>query len=119
MVFENPFLEPLLVLVKRQIPVGGRFLNEGVARLGIVWINQLFGRECRATFFALVAIGTCGVAVWTFTADITIGEEMSSLRVIELFGCLFDKLTVVIEFAEVVGSELVVNLTGRARIDIE
>ena len=44
---------------------------------------------------------------------------MSSLRVIELFGCLFDKLTVVIEFAEVVGSELVVNLTGRARVDIE
>ena len=55
----------------------------------------------------------------TLTADISVGEEMACFRVVELFGRLFNKLAVIIKFAEIIRRKLMVNLARCARIDIK
>ena len=96
---EDPLLKPLLVLIKRQIPMGSGFLNERIARLGVIGVDELFGRKGRTALLALVAIGAEAVAVRTFATDITVGEEVTGLGVLELLGGLLDELAVVVELA--------------------
>ena len=55
----------------------------------------------------------------TLTADITVRQKMTCFWIIELFRCLLDELTLVIEFAEIIRRKLMVNLTRRTRIDIK
>ena len=46
----------------------------------------------------------------TLTADITVGQEMAGLRVVELLGCLLYKLTGVIHLTEIIRCERVMGL---------
>ena len=107
---EDPLFEPLLVLVEREVPVFGLLLGEWVAIDGVVWVDEFVWRKGGTTLLALVAIGTRSVAAWTFATDIAVGEELLSLWVIELLGGLLNKLAVVVEMAEEVRCQLVVDL---------
>jgi hypothetical protein len=118
-ILENPLLQPLLVFVQRQVPVLGGLLGQWVTVDGVIRIDEFIGREGSTTFLALVAVGTEGMATWTLTADVTVGEELLGLLVIELLGGLFDEFSVLVEFLEEVRSELVVNLARRAAVNVE
>ena len=54
-----------------------------------------------------------------FAGDVAVGKELAGLFVVELFGFLLHKFTLVIEFAEKVGSGLAMGFRGGAAIDIE
>ena len=97
----------------------GWFLDEWIACLGVIGIDEFLGRERRTALLALVAISTQAVAVRTLAADITVGEEVTGLGVIELLGGLLDELAVVVELAEVIRSQLVMNGGSGARVDIK
>ena len=118
-VVEDPLAKPLLMLVKREIPVLGALLDERVAVDGIVWVDELIGRECCATLLTLVAISTECMAAGTFATDVAVGEELVGLFVVELFGSLLNELAFIIELAEEVAGKLVVNLACCAAVDVE
>ena len=80
----------------------GFLLSERVAVDGVVGVDEFVRRERCAAFLALVAVGAEAVATRAFTADVAVGEELVGLGVVELFGCLFDELAVVVEATEVV-----------------
>ena len=119
MTLENPVLEPCLVLVERQEPVFGGFLHERIAVDGIDGVDEFFGREGGSALLTLVAVGSLGVASWTFALDVAVGEELLGLLVVELLRCDFHKLALVVELLEEVGGELMVYGTCGARIDVE
>ena len=52
------------------------------------------------------------MAAWALATNVTVGEELLSLWVVELLGSLLDELAVVIELAEEIRSQLVGNLAG-------
>ena len=111
MVLKNPLLEPVLIFVERQIPVFGSLLHESVARIVLVCrIDKLLWRESCTALLALVAIGTLGTAARTCAHDIAVGEELASNLVAELLLGLLHKLVLVVECAEEVGCEFMVNL---------
>ena len=97
---ENPLFEPLLVLVKGEVPVFGLLLGEWVAVDGVVWVDEFVRRKGGTTLLALVAVGTRSMATWALATDIAVGEELLRFRVVELLRSLLDELTVVIEMAE-------------------
>ena len=82
----------------------GLLLGEWVAVDSVVWIDEFVWRERSTALLALVAISTRSVATRAFAADITVGEELLCLRIVELLGCLLDKLAIVIEMTEEVRS---------------
>ena len=59
------------------------------------------------------------MATRTLTADITVRQEMTRLRVVELLTRLLYKLACIIHLAEIVCRELMVNSRRRAGVDIE
>ena len=118
-IIEDPIFEPCLILIQRQVPVLGRFLGQRIACFGIVRVDQFVRREGCAAFLALVAISAHRMTTRTFTTYITVGQEMTCLRIIELFGCLFDELTRIIHLTEIICCKLVMRLRGGTRIDIE
>ena len=77
-ILENPLLKPLLVLVKREVPVFGLLLGEWVTIDRVVWVDEFVRREGCSTLLALVAIGTRCQAARTLAADITVGEKLFS-----------------------------------------
>ena len=81
---QNPLLQPGLVLIQRQIPVLGFALDQRVARLGVVGIDELLGRERGAALLALVAVGLGGVAAGALALDVAVGQEVAGLLVVEL-----------------------------------
>ena len=109
MLFQNPFFEPRLILVERQIPVSGFALHQRIAIDGVHWVNQFVGRKCRTAFLALVAIGVGSVAHRTFTLNITVGEELLRSLIVELFAFLLNKLAVVVQILEEITGKLVVD----------
>ena len=99
-------------MVERKVPVLGLLFSERITIDSIIWIDELVWRKRRSALLALVAICTRSVATWTLATDITIRKELLSLRIIELLRSLLDELAVVIELAEEIRSQLVVNLAG-------
>ena len=108
-VFQNPLAQPCLVLVERQIPVGG-FLHHRLASAdGALRIDKFRGRKRGAALLALVAVCALRMAARTFSRDIAVGKESLGLFIVVLHGGLFDELSFVIELAEEVGSRVVVH----------
>ena len=119
MLFQNPFFEPWLILVERQIPVSGFALHQRIAIDGVHWVNQFVGRKCRSALLALVAIGVGSVAHRTFTLNITVGEELLRGLIVELFAFLLNKLAVVVQILEEITGKLVVDFRSGARIHVK
>ena len=110
MVFQNPLAQPLLVLVQRQIPVL-RLAHHGLAAAdGAFRINQVCRAEAGAALLALVTVGTFGMAVGALAGDVTVGKERLGFLVVVLHTGLFDEFFLVIQFAEEVGSRVVMRL---------
>ena len=84
-----------------------------------VRVNQ-FGRiqVAAATVLTLIALGGGVVAIGAFALDVAVSEEFALLLVIELLGGLLDEFAVIVEFAEELSGELVVNLGRRAAVDV-
>ena len=59
------------------------------------------------------------MAARALAADVAVSEELLGLRIIELLGCLLDKLAIVIEMTEEIRSQLMVGLARGTRIDIK
>ena len=90
----------------------GLLLGEWIAIDSVVWIDEFIGRKRGTTFLTLVTISTCSMTTRTLTTDVAVGEELLSLWVIELLGSLLDELAVVVEMAEEIRCQLVVDLAG-------
>ena len=71
-------------MVEGEVPVFGFLLGEWIAIDGVVWIDEFVWRERSTALLALVAISTSSVATRAFAADITVGEKLLRLRVVEL-----------------------------------
>ena len=97
----------------------GLLLGQWVAVDSIVWIDKLIGRKSSTTLLALVAVGTRSMTTRTLATDITVGEELLGLRVVELFGCLLYEFALIIQLAEEIRSQLMVRLARGAGIDIK
>ena len=118
-VLQNPRLQPLLILVQRQVPVL-RVLQHGRgAADGRLRVDELGRREVAAALLTLVAIGAFVVAVWALTSDVAVGEELMGFFIVELRGGLLHEFSLVVEFAEEVGGKLMVYVAGGAAIDVE
>ena len=110
MLLQNPLLQPVLILVQRQIPVLGLLQYRSRTRDCRFWINQLSWRKVTSALLTLVAIGTLVVAVWALTSYIAVGQELLSLLVVQLLSSLLSQLALVVEFLEPFGSKLMVSL---------
>jgi hypothetical protein len=82
-------------------------------------MDEVVRRGRTTALLALVAISPSSMAARALAADSTVGEELLRLWIVELLGGLLDKLAIVIEMAEEVGSQLVVGLARGTRIDVE
>ncbi len=82
-------------------------------------VDKLIWRERSATLLALVAVSPFGSASRTGAHDIAVGKELPRNLIAELLLGLLYQLALVIERAEEVGSELVVNLRSSAAVDIK
>ena len=119
MLVQNPLLQPWLVLVQRKIPVLGRLLHQWVAGVGVVRVDQLFGRKGGTALLALVAVSVQIVAARAFATDVAVGEELTFLFVVELLALHLHELAVVVQLAEEICGKLMVGGGGGAAIDIE
>lgn len=59
------------------------------------------------------------MAVGALAGHIAVGKELLGFGVVELFGCLLYKFTLVVKVAEELRRRLVMNIRGGARINIE
>ena len=119
MALEDPLLEPALILVEGQEPVGGVLEHEGMVAVLGVRVDEFGGVQVTATaVLTLVALGCRVVAVGALALDVAVGQELAVLLVIELLGHLLDELALVIEFAEELSGKLVMRLARRAAVDI-
>ena len=59
------------------------------------------------------------MAARTLTADITVGQEMACLGIIELLRALFHKLACIVHLAEIVRGKPMMNSRSGTGIDIE
>ena len=115
---EDPLLQPALVLIQGQEPVGGVAQHELCATLLGAWVDELRGVEVASALLALVAVGLV-VAVGTFADDVAVGLEGAGGLVVELFCGALDELAVVVELAEEVAGELMMGRRSGAAIYVE
>ena len=116
---QDPLAQPLLIVLQREIPVGGLLLDgRGAAQLA-VRVDELLGAEGAAALLALVAVGAFVAALGAGAHDVAVGEEGLGLGVVVLLALLGDELAVVIELAEEAGGVLGVHLGGRTAVDVE
>ena len=118
-VLQNPLLEPLLVLVERQIPVSGGFLHQRIAGEHILWVDKFFGSERAAALLALVAVSALSMASRTFSYDVTVGDKRFCLLVVVLLAFLLHKLAILVEFFEEIACHLAMSCRSGARVDVE
>ena len=98
------------MLVERQVPVFGFAQHRFRPAHGRARVNQFGRRERRAALFALVAISAFGMAVGAFAGDVAVGKEGLGFFVVILHAGLFDEFSFIIQFAEEVGSRVVMRL---------
>ena len=119
MTLENPLLEPALILVEGQEPVGGILEDEGMVAVLGVRVDQFGGIQIAATaVLTLIALGSGMMAIGALALDVAVGKELAVLLVIELLGRLLDEFALIVEFAEKLGGKLVMRLAGRAAVDV-
>ena len=119
MAFEYPFAEPGLVLVQRQVPVGGLLPDRfGSAEFGL-GVEQFLGAEGAAALFALVPVGVRIAAFRAGPDYIAVGQEGLRLRVVGLLALPGDETSFVVELAEEVRCILLVDLGGGPGVDVE
>ena len=116
---EDPFAEPGLIVLEREVPVGGLLLDGlGAAELAL-GVDQLLGAERAAAFLALVAVGAFIAALGAGAHDVAVRQELLRLGVVVLLALLRDELARVVEPAEELGGRLGVHLGRGAAIDVE
>lgn len=69
--------------------------------------------------FTLVAVGVFVMAMGAFAHHIAVGKELPRLLIVELLALFLNEFSLVVEFPEEVGCELVVNIAGGAAVDVE
>ena len=119
MAFKNPFAKPLLVILQRQIPVGGFLLDRLRTAELALRIDELVRTESTSTLFALITISPLGPTFRARTDYISVRQESLGLRVIILLALPSDKLPFVVKFLEEVRSILGMRLGGCSSVDIE
>ena len=88
--FQDPLLQPILILVQWKIPVLGRLLDKTMTRVVLVGrVDKFIRRKGSTTFLALVAISTFSTAARASTHDVTVGKEFACYLVAELLLYLF------------------------------
>ena len=100
MPFEDPFLEPRLVLVQRKIPVPGLLLDRSASAQGGMRVQELVRAECAAAFLALVAVCALVAAFRAGPDDVAVGKEGICLCIKILLALLLDEFAFVIQPAE-------------------
>ena len=117
---EDPLLQPLLILVERQVPVFRGSLHQSVTRVVLIGrVDEFLGRERGATLLTLVAVGALGTTTGAGADDVAVGQKLARHLVAILLLGDFLQLAVVIELAEEVGGKLIVDGAGRATIDVK
>ena len=116
---EYPAVQPLLVIVQRQIPVAGLLLYRGGSGELGMRVDEFFGAQGAAAMLALVAIGAFMSAAGALARDIAVGQEGLCLRIVVLLAFLGYELALFPEFAEEIRRSLVVYLRAGAGIDVE
>ena len=97
---QNPLGEPLLVLVKRQVPVGSLLLYRLHAAKLALWVYKLLRRERAAALLALVAISALCAALRAGAHYVSVCKEGLLLRVVVLLTLLCYEFTLVVEPSE-------------------
>ena len=119
-VLKNPLLEPVLIVVKRQVPVLGSLLHQSVSRVVLVCrVDKFLWRQSCATLLALVAVRALRSTARTGANDVAVGKKFARNLVAELLFCLLHKLVLVVESAEEVARKLVMNIRSGAAVDVE
>ena len=116
---QNPLLQPLLILVQRQIPVLRLLHDRCRTADGRLRIDELCRREVATALLTLVTIGTLVVTVGTLAHHVTIGQELLGLLVVELSGGLLHQLALVVKLLEPLSSKLMVGRTCGATINVK
>ncbi len=116
---QDPFAEPGLVAVQRQVPVLGLHLGGHGAGKRALGVDELFRRKGGAALLALVPIGIGIAALGAGAGDIAVCQEGLGLGIVELLALLGDELVVVIELAEELRGIPVVHRRSGAGIDVE
>ena len=119
MAFEYPLPEPLLVILERQIPVGGLLLYRVSSAEFALRVDEFVRAEGAAALLALVAIGSFGAALRAGADDVAVSQESLGLRVIVLLALTGDELALIVEFLEKLRSVLGVDGRRGAAIDVE
>ena len=116
---EYPAVQPLFVIVQRQIPVAGLLLYRGGSGELGMRVDEFFGAQGAAAVLALVAVGAFVAAAGAFARDVAVGKEGLGLGVVVLLALLGDELALFPELAEEIRRGLGVNLGRGAGIDVE
>src|SRR5574344_1277493 len=103
MIFQNPFAQPVFILIEWQIPMS-RFLQLRFSTTdGTLRINQIHRAERSSTLLTLIAVCLLVATMRASTSDITVGQELLGFRIIVLLICFFNKLTFIVKLLEKVG----------------
>ena len=116
---QYPLLQPLLILVQRQVPVLGLLQHGCRTTDGRLRVNQLRGAQVTSALLALVAVGSLVVAVGALARHIAVGQKLLGLLVIQLCRRLFHQFALVVELAEPLGGKLMMRLRSGAAVDVE
>ena len=116
---QYPAVQPLFVIVQRQIPVAGLLLYRGGSGELGMRVDEFFGTQGAAAVLALVAVCTFVAAAGAFAGDVAVGKEGLCLGIVVLLALLGDELALFPEFAEEIRRSLCVYLRTGAGIDVE
>ena len=119
MAFEYPLPEPLLIILQRQIPVGG-FLLDGLcaAEFGL-GVDEFLRAEGASALLALVTIGPFRSALRAGAHDVTVSKEGFGFRVVVLLAFPGYEFAFIVELAEELRGVLFMHLGGGSAIDVE
>ena len=119
MAFENPLPEPLLIVLKREVPVGGFLLYRfGTAEFALR-VDEFLRAESASALFALVTVCAFSSTLRTGSHNVAVCEEGFGFRVIVLLAFLCDEFAVVIEFFEELGGVFFVHFGRCSSVDVE
>ena len=116
---QDPFAEPGLVTVQREIPVLCLFLHRGRTAQFRTRVYELFRAEGGAALLTLVSIGPGIAALGASPLYKPVSEEHTDLLVVKLLGFLSDETVAVIEFAEELRGIFRVHFGRSTRINVE
>ena len=119
MAFQQPLAQPRFVILQRQIPMLGGFLNRGRLREGTAWVNEFFRTQGIPAFFALVAVGIFVGAMRTRSHNVAVGQEHIFLFIVKLFRFAFFKQAFIVQGFEKGFRGFVMHCIRSARKNIE